>query len=74
MTFIKKTILAVSILMTIYGQGQERLKKSNSSRKSGYNISPVNIQNVKVTDAFWLPIIKKVQEKTIEYAIQKCQE
>ena len=74
MTFIKKTILAVSILMTIYGQGQERLKKSKSSKKSGYNITPINIQNVKITDAFWLPIIKKVQEKTIEYAIQKCQE
>ncbi|MDI5894302.1 glycoside hydrolase family 127 protein [Flavobacterium algoritolerans] len=74
MTFIKRTILAVSILMTVCGQAQQRLKKSNSSKKSGYTITPVNIQNVKVTDAFWLPIIKKVQEKTIEYAIHKCEE
>lgn len=41
---------------------------------SGYIISPVNIQNVKLTDAFWLPIIKRVQEKTIDYAIAKCAE
>jgi DUF1680 family protein len=40
----------------------------------GYPISPVNIQHVKLTDAFWLPIIKRVQEKTIEYAIKKCEE
>src|SRR6187402_3642219 len=44
------------------------------SKNSGYTISPVNIQNVKLTDAFWLPIIKRVQEKTIDYAIHKCEE
>lgn len=42
--------------------------------KIAYTITPVNIQQVKLTDEFWLPIIKKVQEKTIEYAIQKCEE
>ncbi|MEN2486373.1 hypothetical protein AAYQ05_01125 [Flavobacterium sp. B11] len=39
--------------------------------KGGYKIEPVNIQNVKLTDSFWLPIIKRVQEITIEYAIKK---
>ena len=42
--------------------------------KIGYQIEPVAIQNVKLTDDFWLPIIKRVQEKTIEYAINKCAE
>jgi DUF1680 family protein len=42
--------------------------------KTGYQLEPVDIQNVKVTDEFWLPIIKRVQEKTIEYAIAKCEE
>jgi len=42
--------------------------------KAGYAIEPVNIQNVKLTDSFWLPIIKRVQEITIEYAIKKCEE
>lgn len=40
----------------------------------GYAITPVDIKNVKLTDEFWLPIIKRVQEKTIEYAIKKCEE
>lgn len=44
----------------------------NLTQQTGYSITPVNIQHVKVTDEFWLPIIKKVQEKTIEYAISKC--
>lgn len=42
--------------------------------KKGYKISPVNIQNVKLTDDFWLPIIQRVQETTIDYAIKKCEE
>ena len=42
--------------------------------KTGYQIEPVDIQNVKITDKFWLPIIKRVQEKTIAYAIEKCEE
>lgn len=41
---------------------------------SGYLIEPVAISKVKITDDFWLPIIKRVQEKTIEYAIAKCTE
>ncbi|MBF4492343.1 glycoside hydrolase family 127 protein [Flavobacterium sp. MR2016-29] len=45
-----------------------------SALKAGYEIEPVNIQNVKLTDSFWLPIIKRVQEVTIAYAIQKCNE
>ncbi|UOB16496.1 glycoside hydrolase family 127 protein [Abyssalbus ytuae] len=42
--------------------------------KEGYQIELVDIQNIKVNDEFWLPIIKQVQEKTIEYAIAKCEE
>ncbi|MGK4566834.1 beta-L-arabinofuranosidase domain-containing protein [Flavobacterium sp. 3HN19-14] len=39
---------------------------------SDYPIEAVPISDVKITDAFWLPIIKRVQEKTISYAIKKC--
>tara|TARA_R110002050_G_scaffold48356_3_gene112488 strand:+ start:47481 stop:49472 length:1992 start_codon:yes stop_codon:yes gene_type:complete len=42
--------------------------------KLGYPIAPIAIRNVKLTDEFWLPIIQRVQEKTIEYAISKCEE
>ena len=43
-------------------------------KHSSYPITPVNIKNVKLTDEFWLPIIERVQEKTIAYAIAKCDE
>ncbi|MBC6994238.1 glycoside hydrolase family 127 protein [Neolewinella lacunae] len=39
-----------------------------------YALAPVDIQNVKMEDNFWLPIIRRVQEKTIAYALQKCEE
>ena len=45
-----------------------------SPKVSGYSLTPVNIQNVRLSDNFWLPIIKRVQEKTIEYALKKCEE
>ncbi|WP_035638624.1 glycoside hydrolase family 127 protein [Flavobacterium gilvum] len=48
--------------------------QKQDTKNTGYIITPVNIRNVKITDAFWLPIIKKVQEKTIDYAIHKCEE
>tara|TARA_R110000868_G_scaffold113100_1_gene303868 strand:- start:16189 stop:18153 length:1965 start_codon:yes stop_codon:yes gene_type:complete len=73
MTFKKTIIVIASLAMTVYGQGQQLIKKTKATTL-GYSITPVNIQNVKLTDKFWLPIIKRVQEKTIEYAIQKCEE
>lgn len=39
-----------------------------------YTINPVSVRNIELTDDFWLPIIKRVQEKTIDYAIEKCTE
>tara|TARA_B100001059_G_scaffold169829_1_gene169715 strand:- start:1238 stop:3202 length:1965 start_codon:yes stop_codon:yes gene_type:complete len=49
-------------------------KNENTNDLASYSIEPVEIKNVKLTDEFWLPIVKRVQEKTIEYAIQKCTE
>ena len=49
-------------------------KNENTNDLASYSIEPVDIKNVKLTDEFWLPIVKRVQEKTIEYAIQKCTE
>lgn len=40
----------------------------------GYRITPVDIREVHLTDRFWLPVIEKVQEKTIAFAIEKCRE
>ncbi|MBL87545.1 MAG: six-hairpin glycosidase [Winogradskyella sp.] len=49
-------------------------QKEKYKTEKGYTIEPVDIQHVKLSDEFWLPIIKRVQEKTIEYAIAKCEE
>ncbi len=37
-----------------------------------YPISALDVKNVELIDGFWLPIIKTVQEKTIQYAFDKC--
>lgn len=35
-------------------------------------ITPVDLRDVKLTDRFWLPIVQRIQEKTIPYALEKC--
>ncbi|NDV16365.1 glycoside hydrolase family 127 protein [Muricauda sp. TY007] len=56
-------------------QPKEEQRQGNEvSVAPDYAIEPVNIQNVKLKDEFWLPIIQRVQEKTIEYALDKCEE
>ncbi len=49
-------------------------QKNNAPILHEYAITPVDIKNVKLNDDFWLPIVKRVQEKTIAYAIHKCEE
>lgn len=48
--------------------------KSPVGMSHGYPIQAVPINKVQLKDDFWLPLIKRVQEKTIEYALQKCTE
>jgi uncharacterized protein len=38
-----------------------------------YPISAVDIKNVVLTDDFWLPKIKVIQDSTIQYAFDKCE-
>jgi uncharacterized protein len=44
----------------------------NSDSLSDYPIAAVNITKVKLTDNFWLPKIKVIQNATIQYAFNKC--
>lgn len=73
-----KLFLATIITLLTFSACKDEVKNqevaSVPEKESGYEITPVNIQNVKLTDEFWLPIIRRVQEKTIEYAIEKCAE
>lgn len=43
------------------------------TEKPAYPIEAVNLRHVKITDNFWLPKIKTIQQTTIAYAIEKCQ-
>src|SRR5210317_1778233 len=75
MNFSKLKIIHLFLVMSLIGcQSKKKEISKDEQQKTGYQIEPVDIQNVKVTDDFWLPIIKRVQEKTIEYAIAKCEE
>jgi len=73
-----KTIIPLALLLSLaLGCPSDATKTARGTTDGGlsnYPITPVDIRNVKVTDAFWLPIIERVQEKTIEYAIDKCAE
>jgi len=73
-----KIFFTVATSLIIFTGCQEKTKEQDvasvQEEKAGYQLTPVNIQNVKLTDEFWLPIIKRVQEKTIDYSIQKCTE
>jgi DUF1680 family protein len=71
---LKRISLAVFLASAATGFAQVNTANEASQKAIGYPIQPVPISHVKVTDNFWLPIIKRVQEKTIEYAIQKCSE
>ncbi|MTI27249.1 glycoside hydrolase family 127 protein, partial [Fulvivirga kasyanovii] len=53
---------------------QGRAAEPGDEQHSGYLLQPVDIRHVKLEDDFWLPVIQKVQGKTIEYAINKCRE
>lgn len=69
--------LAGLLLLTISCKEDSKNQASDENmagESPDYPIESVNIQNVKLNDEFWLPIIQRVQEKTIEYALAKCQE
>src|SRR6478609_9959621 len=68
-------VIAIAFLLVITAcKPTPEEKATPASGLSDYPIKPLEIRSVVLTDAFWLPIIKRVQEKTIEYAIQKCKD
>lgn len=48
--------------------------RSEKVVSQGYSLEPIDIRNIKLTDAFWLPIIQRVQETTLAFALEKCAE
>lgn len=75
---MKKGLLVAVGLLALLGSCKNDTPKqeevAEATVKEGYPIEAINIRNVKLKDKFWLPIIERVQEKTIEFAIEKCNE
>ena len=76
---MKKVLLTLGglLLLTVSCKEQSKNQQGDQNmvtESPDYPIESVNIQNVKLKDEFWLPIIQRVQEKTIEYALAKCEE
>lgn len=69
------SLVVLNILLTVVSctSGEKETPSKNQTEK-GYQIEPVDIQQIQLTDSFWLPIIQRVQEKTIAYALAKCEE
>lgn len=74
MTLIKRSVQLVVTIAILAGCQKAHDDKGSDVNLSDYPIKAVEIKNVALTDEFWLPVIKDVQEKTIEYALQKCKE
>ncbi|MDN3668080.1 glycoside hydrolase family 127 protein [Echinicola jeungdonensis] len=75
---MKNSTLSFFVLALLLGQfscqGNKKNKVDTAKPDYHYPISHVDIKNVKLTDNFWLPLIEKVQKKTIAYALKKCKE
>ncbi len=57
-------VLLLSVLTQSYGQ-QKKYKD--------YPISTIGLNNVEITDSFWLPKIRTVQNTTIAFGFDKCE-
>jgi DUF1680 family protein len=69
---MKYNFLLLILVIFISCRKDDNSRQIGSSK--GYPIQSVDIRKVKLTDDFWLPIIKRIQDKTIEYALEKCEE
>ncbi|MDG1572016.1 glycoside hydrolase family 127 protein [Robiginitalea sp. M366] len=58
----------------ILGCAHEKKETAPAAGADGYPIAAVDIRQVHLTDNFWLPMISRVQEKTIGFALEKCLE
>ena len=65
---------AYLIPSTLYTSMAAGKRYKMSTFDLGYSITPIGIGQVKLKDNFWLPIVKKVQEITLQHGIQKIKE
>ncbi|MDR2918988.1 MAG: glycoside hydrolase family 127 protein [Tannerella sp.] len=65
---MKNIILSTVCLITLLSCKETEKKDTDS----GYPIEAVKLNQVKLTDDFWLPRIQTMQNKVIRYAFDKC--
>jgi len=72
MNILKTTpiILIIIVSLSLLNCSQHK----NHPASKTYPISVVDIKNVILTDSFWLPKIKLIQDTTIKHAFEKCAE
>ena len=66
-------LFVLSVIMTISSCSSDK-KQDNTAAVGSYRITPVDLRDVKLTDGFWLPVVQRIQEKTIPYALKKCED
>ncbi|MDR3217777.1 MAG: glycoside hydrolase family 127 protein, partial [Dysgonamonadaceae bacterium] len=64
---MKQFILIVGTIYLLSCAGNQ------ATGQAGYPIQQVKLNQVELTDRFWLPKIHTIQEKTIRYAFDKCE-
>lgn len=69
-THMLKCTFYVAILLAFIGCSNMHKEPIQQA----YPISSIDIRNVVITDNFWLPKIKIIQDSTILYAFKKCEE
>lgn len=63
-----KHLLLITLALAVLGCNKPRTKYTD------YPITAVGIRNVSLTDSFWLPKIRVIQDSTISYAFRKCED
>jgi DUF1680 family protein len=62
----KQIIIIIAVLSGL-------ISCERQSKQPDYVIQQVTLNRVELTDSFWLPKIRTIQEKTIRYAFNKCE-
>lgn len=71
---IGSVIAPGTLMATLTKLGGENTAMATKHIELGYKIEPVGIRNVRLKSGFWLDIVKRVQDTTIGYGIQKIKE
>jgi DUF1680 family protein len=64
-------LLTIIVAVTFFSCSSEQ-KQDKEPAIGNYTITPLDLRNVILTDSFWLPIVRRIQDKTIPYALEKC--